>query len=95
LLDYETASYFYKRCLNVSIDFKDIEGEARAYRGLGFCEEQVFNIFEAKDYLETALEKTIDGINQGNIQIISHLKKIRNDIYSDLIRVYKNIAISF
>lgn len=37
--DYETASYFYKRCLDVSVDNKDIEGEAKAYKGLGICEE--------------------------------------------------------
>ena len=49
--------------MDVSIDFKDLEGESRAYKGLGFCEEKVFNIFEAKKYLEMALEKTIDGIN--------------------------------
>ena len=45
LYDYETASYFHKRCLDVSVDFKFIEGEARAYKGLGICEEKVLNIF--------------------------------------------------
>ena len=39
LNDYETASYFHKRCLDVSIDFKYLEGEARGYKGLGICEE--------------------------------------------------------
>jgi len=63
LKDYETASYFYQRCLDVSVDNKDLEGEARAYKGLGFCEESVFNIFEAKNYLEKALDKVIDAIN--------------------------------
>ena len=37
LSDYETASYFYKRCLDVSVDHKYIEGEAKAYKGLGIC----------------------------------------------------------
>lgn len=45
----------------MSIDFKYLEGEARAYRGLGICEEKVFNIFQAMSYLEIALEKAIDG----------------------------------
>ena len=45
LNDYETASYFHKRCLDVSVDFKYIEGEAIAYKGLGICEEKVLNIF--------------------------------------------------
>lgn len=39
LNDFETASYFHKRCLDVSIDFKFLEGEARSYKGLGICEE--------------------------------------------------------
>ena len=29
--------------------------------GLGICEEEVFNIFNAMGNLETALEKAIDG----------------------------------
>lgn len=45
--DYETASYFYKKCLDVSIEAKFVEGEARAYMGLGICEEEVFNIFNS------------------------------------------------
>ena len=39
LKDYETASYFYKKCLDVSIRAKHVEGEAQAYMGLGKCEE--------------------------------------------------------
>lgn len=45
--DYETASYFHQRCLDISIEFKYIEGEAKAHRGLGICEEKVFNKFPA------------------------------------------------
>ena len=52
--DYCTASYFHKRCLDVSLDFKYFEGEALAYKGLGFCEENVLNKFEAMRQLETA-----------------------------------------
>jgi len=39
LNDWETASYFHKRCLDISIEFKYIEGEAKSYKGLGICEE--------------------------------------------------------
>ena len=85
LFDFETASYFYKRCLDISIDNKYIEGEAKAYKGLGICEEKVLNIFEAMNYLESALEKAIDG----------SLTKIEKDISKELVRVYQNIAIEF
>ena len=37
LNDWETASYFHKRCLDISIEFKYIEGEAKSYKGLGIC----------------------------------------------------------
>ena len=60
--DYETASYFYKKCLDISIKAKFVEGEARAYMGLGKCEEEVFNIFNSMSNLETALEKAVDGV---------------------------------
>ena len=43
--DYETASYFHQRCLDISIEFKYIEGEALAHKGLGNAEEKVFNKF--------------------------------------------------
>ena len=59
--DYETASYFHQRCLDISIEFKFIEGEAKAHRGLGICEEKVFNKFAAQLSLETALEKAQNG----------------------------------
>jgi len=82
LNDYETASYFYKRCLEVSKEAKYIDGEAKAYMGLGIWEEKVFNIFESMKYHETALEKAIDG----------NLRDIINKISKELIRVYNNIA---
>jgi len=69
----------------VSVDNKYIEGEAKAYMGLGICEEKVLNIFEAMNYLETALEKSIDGA----------LTKIEKDISKQLVRVYQIIAIDF
>ena len=53
--DYETASYFYKRCLDVSSDAKSLKGAAKAYMGLGICEEKVLNIFNAMGNLENAL----------------------------------------
>ena len=52
--DYETASYFYGKCLEFSTDFKDLKGEANAYKGLGTCEEKVLNIFAAREYLQDA-----------------------------------------
>lgn len=82
LNDYETASYFYNRCLEVSREAKYIDGEAQAYMGLGKCEEKIFNVFESMRYHETALEKAIDG----------NLPNIIKDISQELVRVYKNIA---
>jgi tetratricopeptide (TPR) repeat protein len=70
LNDYETASYFYKKCLDASIDAKYVLGEAEAFKGLGICEEKVLNIFNAMSNLETALQKVIDG----------NLPKIQKDI---------------
>lgn len=69
----------------MSVDAKYIEGEAKAYKGLGICEEKVLNIFEAMNYLETALEKSIDG----------SLTKIEKEISRELVRVYQIIAIDF
>ena len=85
LNDYETASYFYNRILEVSKEAKNIDGEAQAYMGLGICEEEVLNPFESMGYHETALEKAIDG-NIPNI-----IKKVSQQ----LVRVYKNIAKSY
>lgn len=76
--DYQVASYFHKRCLDVSLDFKYFEGEAQAYQGLGFCEEKVSNKYEAMARLETANEKATEG----------GLEKIKNEILRDLVRVY-------
>jgi hypothetical protein len=78
LNDYETASYFYKKCLDASIESKYVIGEAEAYKGLGICEEKVLNIFNAKDNLELALQKVIDG----------NIKKIEKEISQELVRVY-------
>ena len=59
--DYETASYFYKKCLDVSTEDGHLKGEAEAYLGLGHCEESVLNIFYAKGHMETAHEKSVEG----------------------------------
>lgn len=80
--DYETASYFHQRCLDTSIEFKYTEGEARAHQGLGIAEEKVFNKFEAKNHLETALDKAKHD----------NLKEIVKKISNDLVRVYQQIA---
>lgn len=82
LNDFETASYFYNRCLEISIEHKNPAGECDALMGLGICEEKVMNIFESMKYLETALEKAIDN----------GLNKNEKTISRELVRVYKNIA---
>ena len=83
--DYETASYFYKKCLDVSVEDGLIKGEAEAYQGLGTCEENVLNIFYAMGHLETALEKATEG----------NLEEIEKKISEDLVRVYQTIAVQF
>lgn len=78
LCDYETASYFFNRCLEVSIENKDDKGEALALQGLGKCEENVLNIFEAQTNLERARDKAVQADDP----------KITKDISRDLVRVY-------
>jgi hypothetical protein len=81
--DFETASYFYKKCLDVSIENSLPKGEAEAYQGLGMCEENVNNIFYAMGHMETALEKATDSGN---------LDELEKGISRDLVRVYQKIA---
>jgi hypothetical protein len=83
LNDYETASYFYKKCLDVSSEAKSLRGEAKAYMGLGICEEKVLNIFHAMGNLVTALGKAEDG---------NHVK-LEKEICKELVRVYQTIAL--
>ena len=85
LCDYETASYFFTRCLEVSIENKYDIGEALALQGLGKCEENVLNIFEAQTNLERARDKAV----------IAEDPKITKDISRDLVRVYQIIALDF
>ena len=85
LNDWETASYFHKRCLDISIEFKYIEGEAKSYKGLGICQEQVLNKEEAMEHLQTGLEKAEEG----------QLANIQKDISRNLVRVYQQIAIEY
>ena len=80
--DYCTASYFHDRCLEVSLDFKYFEGEALAYKGLGFCEENVGNMYEAMQKFEVAEAKATEG----------NLDRIQVEILKDLVRVYSQIA---
>ena len=82
LNDYETASYFYNRCLQISQEFKYIEGEALAHRGLGICEEKVLNKDQAMKKLELSLQKATEG----------QLDHITAEISRDLVRVYQQIA---
>ena len=77
--DFQTASYFYNRCLDVSIEFKYIEGEALALQGLGIAEEKVHNKYKAMEHLVNANQKAKEG------QIKSAVKEISKD----LVRVYQ------
>ena len=79
LNDYETASYFHKRCLDISIEFSYADGEALAYKGLGIAEEKVMNKHKAMEHLETSLNKA----NELNLQAI------QKQIARDLVRVYQ------
>ena len=58
--DYCTASYFYKKCLDISKRFKNLEGEIAALIGLGKCEENVFNINKSMEYMEKALNVVLN-----------------------------------
>ena len=78
LCDYESASYFFNRCLEVSVENKYDLGEALALQGLGKCEENVLNIFEAQTYLESARDKAVIADNE----------RIIKDISRNLVRVY-------
>lgn len=49
-----------------------------AFKGLGICEEKVLNKFEAKENLETALEKAVEG----------NIEHIAREVSKDLVRVY-------
>jgi hypothetical protein len=85
LNDFETASYFHKRCLDVAVEFKYAEGQALAFKGLGICEEKVLNKFEAMGHLETALDKAAEA----------NLETIAREVSKDLVRVYKLIAVEY
>lgn len=51
--------------------------------GLGICEEKVYNIEMAKQNLETALERSLE----------SNLEKVKPKVQTNLIRVYKVMAV--
>jgi tetratricopeptide (TPR) repeat protein len=85
LNDWETASYFHKRCLDVSVEYKYSTGEVNALKGLGICEEKVLNIFEAMNYMETAHENCVTN----------GLPNLEKAISKELVRVYQIIAIDF
>lgn len=77
--DFETASYFHKRCLDISVEYKYLEGEAKAFKGLGIAEENVMNKEMAKEHLETALGKASED---------PKLEFLVKDISGHLVRVY-------
>jgi hypothetical protein len=69
----------------VSVEFKYVEGQAYSLQGLGICDEKVFNYFEAKDYLENALERAVEGA----------LENPAREFSRDLVRIYQTIAIQY
>lgn len=83
--DYEVASYFYNRCLDIAKENKNLIEEAKAYKGLGICEQQVFNIFQSMKYLEIAYEKAIDANTHSS-------ESQQKAISKDLVKVYEEIA---
>lgn len=56
-----------------------MEGEAKAYMGLGICEEKVLNIFHAMSNLETAAKKAAADVSA---------VKLEKEISRELVRVY-------
>jgi len=68
--------------LQFSIEHKNKIGEIEAYMQLGICEEHVYNINNAMQYLEIALNKAVD---------ISDKKCILK-VSKELMRVYETIA---
>jgi|TARA_B110000305_G_C19264374_1_gene551176 hypothetical protein len=65
------------------VENKNAKGEAKAYMGLGICEEKVMNIFHAMSNLVTALSKAEEG----------SLNKLEKEISKELVRVYQTIAL--
>ena len=69
---------------------KNLKGEAKAWMGLGICEEKVSNIFHAMSNLVTALSKAEDGNVQKLEKEINsmqsqnrHLAQERNQVPQD------------
>lgn len=82
--DFQTASYFHKRCLDISVEHKYIEGEAKSYLGLGNAEEQVMNKEQAMIHLETALEKASEDPQR--------LEQLIKNISTKIVKVYTSVA---
>ena len=85
MYDYETASYFYNKCLDISTEDGHLKGESEAYLGLGKCEEAVLNIFHAKGNMEEAHKKAVEA----------NLDQLGKQISKELVRVYQTIALQF
>ena len=81
--DFPIASYFYQKCLIISKQQKNPEGEAYSYMGLGLCEKGEKNILKAQEYYEIALEKALD----------KNLHSIDKVISEKLIEVYEKLAV--
>lgn len=87
LYDYRTASYFYQRCLQISVEHKFLEGEARAYQGLGMAENNVEN-------KEAAMEHLVKSLNKAKEADDAKLVKLVKEISANLVKVYMEIASS-
>jgi len=85
LFDWGTASYFYKKCLDISMESKSLKGEALAWLGLGNCEKESFNKYEAMTNFETALQKAQELQDS----------RLEKEISKELVKVYQIIALEF
>ena len=85
LNDWGSASYFYKKCLDISMESKSLRGEALAWLGLGNCEKESFNKYEAVTNFETALQKAQE----------LQESKLEREISKELVKVHQVIALEF
>lgn len=68
------------------MEHKFLEGEARAYQGLGKAEENVMNKNEAMHHLETSLSKVQEADDP-------KLERLVKEISANLVKVYMQIAL--
>ena len=69
----------------MSQEAKSFRGEAQAWLGLGTCEKESFNKYEAMGNFETALDRASEAGDQ----------KLEREISKELVKVYQIIALEF